>query len=414
MIPAALLCVFSTGCADQQTTAPKLASSGPMKPRVGQAQNVPFNKFFVAWSENYASSPIQQQLFTLDPRQDRQFADYADDRVKNFARTYPGRLYINGDEPDQYCVAPMDYAIWYHDFVQGVLSADATARFSPSGFAEPNYKCCPLPDDVPAPCWYYKHSIEYAQAFYDAYKQRYGVPPRVDEWRFHDFGLRFQPGDVTGWWGRVNQLAQWSADHGAPMVLASWGFMGWRISPGEYQEVMKWSMNRLMNDPRIIGAVYWSYQQWLGNPHYLVEGEHSLTSVGQVYTNPLTDVPTGVTMPAPSNGQAMLQWTNTTGAWGTEVEFWVQAAGAGDFAYRSTEIVPSSGATQSSLKAFNPGESIKARVRYYSAHGTANWSPFSNVVAIQPPTVDASKRATTRKGAIICFVSKRLGGQACT
>src|SRR6266513_759939 len=127
MIPAALLCVIVSGCADQQPTAPTL-------PRVARTSNVPFNRFFIARSHSYSSSPIQTQVFELATRQDRQVCGYyVYQNVLSFAAANPGRLYFNGDEPDQYCVAPYDYAGVYRDFVTAVLGADPTARVSPAG-----------------------------------------------------------------------------------------------------------------------------------------------------------------------------------------------------------------------------------------------------------------------------------------
>src|SRR5688572_33337269 len=123
---------------------------------------------------------------------------------------------------------PADYAMLYHDFVTGIRNADPSAKVSPSDFAEPNYKCCPLPDDVRAPCWSEKHSIGYAEQFYNAYVQRYGVAPPVNEWRFHDFGLRSPLGDLDHWWARIDKEAAWSVAHGANMVRGAWGSSAWR------------------------------------------------------------------------------------------------------------------------------------------------------------------------------------------
>jgi hypothetical protein len=349
------------------------------------------------------------QLFALDARQERQYADYADDNVLAFARANPGRLYINGDEPDQYCVKPMDYAVWYHDFVQGVRAADPTARFSPAGFAEPNYKCCPLPDDVYASCWALKHSVLYAQDFYNAYVERYGVRPPVDEWRFHSFGLRYGPGEIDAWWYEINNLAQWSIEHGANMVLGSWGFMGWR--PGDestYIEWMKQAMNRLMNDSRINGAVYWSWQQWLGNPHYLVNSDGSLTEVGLAYINPLTDVPSSPAIVDADNAQAQLLWTNTTRAWSAEVEFWVQVPGTNDFVYSKTERVDP-GVASTSLNTFSSNANVKGRVRYYNAYGQAAWSPFS-----APARLDGKAIITRSSTFRPCIESKRIATPSCS
>ncbi len=407
MIPAALLCAIVSGCADQPPTGPKL-------PRVARDYNVPFNKFFVAWSQSYSSSPIQTQTFAVDTRQNRQWAGlWADQSVLSFASANPGRLYINSDEPDQYCIAPYDYAGIYHDFVASVRAADPTARVSPAGLAEPNWHCCPLPDDVPTPCWSSMHSISYAEQFYNAYKQRYGVAPPVNEWRFHDFGISFPVGDLDGWWSRVDNEAAWSVSHGANMVLGSLGFLGWREPASAYQEHLKQAIGRIMNDTRINEAVYWSYEQWLGNPHYLVNGDGSLTPEGQTYANPLTDIPTGVTTVGSANGRATLQWSNTTSAWAAEAEFWVKAPGSNSFVYNNTELVAGPGATQTPLDVFHIGDSVKGRVRYYNVYGQAAWSSFSNTVLMPLGELEANKGTGSRKSPRFCFLPIGIQSQPC-
>ena len=67
IISAALLCVIVSGCADQPPTAPKL-------PPVARTSTVPFNQFFLAWSQSYSSGPVQTQVFAVDTRLERQFA----------------------------------------------------------------------------------------------------------------------------------------------------------------------------------------------------------------------------------------------------------------------------------------------------------------------------------------------------
>ena len=377
MIPAALLCVIVSACADQQPTGPNQQPTGPRLPSVARSVNVPFDKFFVAWSQSYSSGPIELQMFALDTRQDRQYGGWwPEERVLSFARANPGRLYINGDEPDQTCIAPYDYAGIYHDFVAGVRGADPTARFSPAGFAEPNYHCCPLPGEEP--CISSMHSISYADQFYNAYVERYGVAPPVDEWRFHDFGITFAIGDLNGWWSRVDSEAAWSVSHGANMVLGAWGFPGWSEPTSVFQEHLKQAIGRLSNDKRINGAAYWSYGPWVHSPHFLANDDGSLTPEGQTMANPLTDIPTGVKIVGSANARATLRWSNTTSAWAAEAEFWVQAAGSNSFVYHSTELVAGPGARQTPFVLFNVGDSVKARVRYYNVYGQAAWSPFSN------------------------------------
>ena len=43
------------------------------------------------------------------------------------------------------------------------------------------------------------------------------------------------------------------------------------------------------------------------------------------------DVPSGVTTVEMSDGRAKLQWSNTTGAWALEAEFWVKSPGSSEF-----------------------------------------------------------------------------------
>jgi hypothetical protein len=374
MIPVALLCVIVPGCADQQPTDPIVATAA-------RASAVPFNKFFVAWSQGYNSGAIQTQQFALDARQDRQYVDWwVDQGVLSFASANKGRLYIDGDEPDQQCYTPSDYAGIYHDFVVAIRGADPTARVSPGGFAEPNYHCCPPPGVEP--CISNMHSTGYAQQFYDAYVQRYGAPPPVSEWRFHDFGIAFAIGDVDGWFSRVEADVAWSVAHGANMVLGTWGFTGWAESDAAYQEHMKVAMGRIMSDSRIVASVYWSYKPWVYSPHYLANDDGSLTPLGQTFLNPLSDVPAGIKIVGSADGHAKLRWNNTTNAWGAEVEFWVQPAGSSAFAYRSTTQVAAPGSEQTPFVDFNVGDNVKGRVRYYNAFGKGDWSPFSNTVVL--------------------------------
>ena len=374
MIPVALLCVVVSGCADQQPTAPRVLS-------VARTSDVPFDRYFVAWSQSYASDPIQTQLFSLDTRQDRQYVNlFLNDTVLAFARANPGRLYIDGDEPDQECLPAADYAGIYHDFVAGVRSADPTARVSPAGFSEPNHYCCPDPGIEP--CISNMHGINYADQFYNAYVRIYGVAPPVNEWRFHDFAVAFAVGDMDGWWARVDKEAAWSVSHGANMVLGSWGFMGWIEPEPAYQEHLKQAIGRILNDKRINAAAYWSYKPWVNSSHPLANDDGSLTPAGQTYANPLTDIPTAIKLVGSANGNAKLRWSNTTSAWAAEAEFWVQSPGSSSFVYHNTVLVAGPGADQTPVAVFNIGDSVKGRVRYYNADGQAAWSPFSNTVLL--------------------------------
>ena len=395
IIPAVVLSLSLPGCADLQPTAPQL-------PRLAQTSSASFNKFFVVWSQGYSPGPFQTQTFTLDARQERQYVNlWVDQSVLDFARANPGRLYIVGDEIDQLCAPPDEFARIYNGFVEGVRAADPTAKFSPSGFAEPNYYCCPPPGEEP--CISAMHSVGYADQFYNAYVQRYGVAPPVNEWRFHDFGNTLAAGDMSGWWARVDKAAAWSVAHGAPMVLGAWGFNGWREPMPDFQEHMKQAMGRILNDNRIVGAAYWSHGPWVHSPHFLVNDDGSLTAEGRTHLNPLTDVPVGVTLVRSPNAQSQLRWNNTTYAWPAEAEFWVQAPGSNSFAYQKTELV-GLGGTQTSFLGFKVGDLVKARVRYYNAFGQAEWSSFSNTVVVASAEPGTDQKQAFRKRPRSCFL----------
>lgn len=394
MIPAAFFCVIVSGCMDQEPTAPEL-------PVIARTASLPFNKFFLAWSPNFRAAPIQTQTFGVDIRQTHQSSQlWPEPHVLAFAAANRGHLYINADEPDQYCWAPREYAGIYHDFVASVRAVDPTARVSPAGFAEPNAKCCPPGD---RPCMERMHSIGYAEQFYSAYVERYGVVPPVTEWRFHDFGLQFQTGDVAGWWARIDKMAAWSVAHGGNMVLAGWGFSGWTEPIAAYQEHLKQAMGRLMRDPRIVQTVYWSFERWQGENHWLADDDGTLTAEGQTYANPLTDIPiNAVTAGDPSNAQVRLQWTNTTAAWAGEVEFFVLTPSSTSYGYAKTVFV-APGASETPVSTFKPGEYVKGRVRYFNAYGAAGWSSFSEPVSIPKPW----------KSPLVCISSKRTKSQSC-
>lgn len=398
MIPAVLLSLMVSACSDELVTSPTRA----LPAQVGRNANVPFNRFFTAWSQNFASGPITTQVFGLDVRMDRQFVNwYTDQATLAFARANPGRLYILGDEPDQYCTTAYDYAGMYREFVVSIRGADPTARLSPAGFSEPNGRCCPNPEVRCSDM----HGIAYAEQFYNAYVQRYGSPPPVNEWRFHDFGISFDAGDINGWWARIDAEASWSVSHGANMVLGGWGFHGWpaKESSALFQEHLKQAMGRLMNDQRINGAAYWSYEPWIESPRPLVNSAGSLTTEGQTYVNPLTDIPVDITVSGSSSGTAKLRWRNTSSAWAAEVEFWVQKPGSGSFVAQKAELVSGPGANQTLPIAFENGDLVKARVRYYNAFGQASWSGFSSAVSMTK-TADGTDGGVPAKRPLMCIL----------
>ena len=187
------------------------------------------------------------------------------------------------------------------------------------------------------------------------------------------------------------------------MVLGGWGLHGWpaKESSAAFQEHLKQAMGRLMNDKRIISAAYWSYEPWTESPRPLANADGSLTTEGKTFANPLSDTPTDVKIAASANGNAKAQWSNTTAAWGSEVEYWVAPPGSQTFAARATELVSGAGASQSPSVAFNSGESVKARVRYYNAFGQGSWSGWSNTVVLTVSTA-GSEGGVPAKRPLFC------------
>jgi hypothetical protein len=311
-----------------------------------------------------------------DARQYRQhvgFAWHPDYRA--FAIANPGKLYIHGDEPDQApsCITPSAYATMYHDFVDSLHAADPTAKVSPAGFAEPN------PD-----CNGGLHSTDYASAFVQAYTQQYGFAPPVDEWRFHDFGLNLWA-DTTAWKARVAAAAQWSVDHGAPMVLGSWGFINenWdstKISIPTFQYYMRQMMLFLQRDVRINQAVWWSYDVDPWYSHRLTTPTGAQSPEGYTYQwYPPAEIPTGVSAAGASGRQVKIQWTNTSTSWPIAVDFWVKPSGPGIFSF-NRRVYRGPGATNSGYQIFTYGDQVKGQVLYYNGTTSGELSAFSNII----------------------------------
>ncbi len=241
------------------------------------------SKFFVAWSQTVSGGQIPTQSFLCDMRQERQFVDwYTNAATLDFARANPGQLYIIGDEPDQFCQTPEEYAEIFRGSALAILSVDPTARFSPAGFAEPNYYC--TQSSIYDTSWDDAHSISYAEKFYFEYIRKYGTPPPVSEWRFHDFATTIPTGNVERWWNRVDKMATWSINHGAKMYLGSWGFLGWNQPTEIFQNQVQNLMVRLQADPRIAGAAWWSLGPWEDSTHPLML-DGILTPIGQTYAS---------------------------------------------------------------------------------------------------------------------------------
>jgi hypothetical protein len=379
-----------TGCSEHEVTG--LGTTAPKKSRAVQeicydtsdcpdtttgGGTISSDPFFFAWAEDFSTYPIRTQWSGLDSRFDRVATGFAADAsVLAFASANPGKLYINGDEPDaEACYTPSDYAAIYHDYVAAIRAVDPTARFSPGGFSDPADWCFGEPNRTSM------HWVSYAQQFYDSYVARYGVAPPVDEWNFHSFAQWLGPADVgTVWWGQIEDAANWSTQHGAPMTLGSWGFIGGAFllsanyTMTDYLATLRQAMDSLRSDPRIIQAVWWSYDN-TGPAHYLRESDGSLTAEGLTYAN-LTPRDLSINVSA---GYMTGVWTNTSAANAIEIQF---------FTYNGSSWNPTSGpmwqapSTSSAGYPFPSGARVRFWARYVTSAGAGPWSDYSPTVTI--------------------------------
>jgi hypothetical protein len=184
-----------------------------------------------------------------------------------WAAAHPGELYIFGDEPDVLGIAAADYAEKYHDYVIAMRTADPTARFSPAGFSQPSSD----PNRT-------IHFTDYAQQFWDAYNAKYGTPPPVDEWRFHVFSYST---DLTTWKSLVNSAVSWSSQHGAPMVLGSFGFPP--PSNTDVRTAERDMMRFIAAKPQIVSAVWYDFEPRSDAAHTINKDNGNLSPEGQVF-----------------------------------------------------------------------------------------------------------------------------------
>ena len=191
-----------------------------------------FRRFYAWTNTAWKSTPdIALQVKATDARSDRVYVEFNTDPVQKklhfspvpasgggcdsacltqFARSNPGRLYVVADEPAQHGISPASYAEFYGRVVAAIRNEDPTARFSPAGIEQWN----PLPGAYPS------HGTQYAESFVNEYRTIHKQDPPVAEWRFHYLDAT----DMTEWQDSVAARAKWAKDHGAPLVLGSFGF----------------------------------------------------------------------------------------------------------------------------------------------------------------------------------------------
>lgn len=174
------------------------------------------------------------------------------------AERFPASLFFFGDEPDLFVPAD-EYARAYDEFVKAIKSGSATAQVSPAGFTFAN----PI---------FGSTYTDYAEKFFQA------KSTRVDEWRFHFF---YWPNDYPAWEAQIKKACTWSRDHGAPMVVGSFGSPDPRLAELDMREYQRQAMTMLAKENSIVEAVYCSFN-W-SDPHTLITREGKLTPDGELF-----------------------------------------------------------------------------------------------------------------------------------
>ncbi len=129
------------------------------------------------------------------------------------ARQHRGEWWQFGNEPNdpnQDHLSPAAYAARYHAFYFALKAADATASIVPAGIANADW--------------------QWADAFREAYRTRFGRYPRVDGWSIHNYLLDACADalDVNRFQSRIVAFRDWMARVGEsmqPLFLTEYGVL---------------------------------------------------------------------------------------------------------------------------------------------------------------------------------------------
>ena len=180
-------------------------------------------------------------------------------KVIELARRYPRAVFAIGDEPDG-SIPPDEYARVYDRYVEAVKRGSTYAKVATAGFTFANRING-------------ESFTQYAQTFY----QDRSAP--IDEWRFHRF---YWPNAFGDWVNDVVHAAKWSVDHGAKMVLGSFGSPDPALASIDMRPYHRQAMALVKNEPNIVDAVYCSFYH-PSDSHGLLNTNGQLTDDGKVF-----------------------------------------------------------------------------------------------------------------------------------
>jgi hypothetical protein len=167
-----------------------------------------------------------------------EFDPPSQEEIVRYARSYPGTLWMIGNEPDapaQDCVTPAEYAVMYHDLYNLIKGADPQAQVAIGGVVQGT----PL-------------RLRYLDRVLEEYQRLYGRKIPVDVWNVHGFilrervdswgcqipcGLSATQGmlysiddhdDMTIFQEQILRFRQWMKDNGErrkPLIVSEYGIL---------------------------------------------------------------------------------------------------------------------------------------------------------------------------------------------
>ena len=162
--------------------------------------------WYIDYDYRGATLGAHQRLYLVETRSDLQLAP-------EIARQHRGEWWQFGNEPNdpnQDNVSPQVYAARYHDFYFALKAADATAMIVPAGIANADW--------------------QWADAFREAYRARFGRYPLVDGWSIHNYLLdKCEDAlDANRFESRIGAFHDWMARVGEstkPLFVTEYGVL---------------------------------------------------------------------------------------------------------------------------------------------------------------------------------------------
>ena len=177
------------------------------------------------------------------------------------------------NDPHQDNVSPEKYAELYYIF---------------EGWASGARRCHILPAGIANADW------EWAQAFREAFLERYGRYPRVDGWNIHNYILEpgLDPYDVSEFQRRILAFSRWVGvigDQGKPLFLTEFGVLygdgccGRPVDPPEKIQAFMWDTTRWLLDTDVVTCWAWfaTYCELYNGDLMTKDGQ--LNDLGEIY-----------------------------------------------------------------------------------------------------------------------------------